>query len=45
MLAPLVAVRVEADRTLKIDGRVERPLPRVLKRIVLGADIANREFD
>jgi hypothetical protein len=46
MLAPLVAVLVWADRKLNISGRaVEWFLPRALKWIVLGADIANREFD
>jgi hypothetical protein len=45
MLAPLVAVLVWADRKLNIGGRGGIVLPRALKWIVLGADIANREFD
>jgi hypothetical protein len=43
MLAPLVAVLVWADRKLNIGGRVVSRA--ALKWIVLGADIANREFD
>jgi hypothetical protein len=38
-------VLVWADRKLTLSGAVERLLLRALKWIVLGADIANREFD
>jgi hypothetical protein len=45
MLAPLAAVLVWADRKLDIGGGDGMVSPRALEWIVLGADIANREFD
>jgi hypothetical protein len=45
MLTPLVAVPVWADRKLNIGGRGRMDSPASLKWIVLGADVANREFD
>jgi hypothetical protein len=45
MLAPLAAVLVRADRKLDIGERDGTGFPAALEWIVLGADIANREFD
>jgi hypothetical protein len=44
MLAPLVAVLVQDERKRTIEG-ARWYVPRVLERLVLGAETANRESD